>query len=99
MAGRHVVCDGCANTYTLTKDRVKHKLKPLKEIDEKVCSATRVCVVYGKKFLDTMRHEYVCFSIVPKDGKEEVEEVPAEVANLLEEFLDIVLDNVLDGLP
>ena len=39
------------------------------------------------------------FSIIPKDGKEEVEVVPAEVANLLVEFLDIVLDNVLDGLP
>ena len=25
----HVVHDGCANTYTLTKDGVKHKLKPL----------------------------------------------------------------------
>ena len=78
---------------------MKHKLKPLKEIDKKVCSATRVCVVDGRKFLDTMRHEHVCFSIVPKDGKVEVEEVPIEVADLLEEFLDIVSDNVLDGLP
>ena len=45
-----------------------------------VCSATRVCVVDGKMFLDTMRHEDVCFAIVPKDGKTKVEEVPAEVA-------------------
>ena len=41
----------------------------------------------------------MCFAIIPKDGKEEVEEVPAEVANFLEEFPNIVLDNVLDGLP
>ena len=41
----------------------------------------------------------MCFTIVPKDGKAEVEEVPVEVANLLKEFLDIVSDNVLDGLP
>ena len=34
-----------------------------------------------------------------KDGKEEVEEVLVEVANLLEEFPYIVLDNVLDRLP
>ena len=52
-----------------------------------------------KKFLDTMRHEDVCFTIVPKDGKIEIDEVPAEVVELLKEFLDIVLDNVLDGLP
>ena len=61
------------------------------------CSAIRVCVVDAKDFLDTMRCEDVCFSIVPKDGKAEVEEVSAEVANLLEEFPDIVLDNVPDG--
>ena len=64
-----------------------------------VCSVAKVCVVDGKKFLDTMRHEDVCFAIVPKDGKIEVEEVPAEVAELLKEFPDIVSDNVLDGLP
>ena len=45
---RHVVHDGRANTYTLTKDGVKHKLKPLHEMNKMVCSATRVCVVDGK---------------------------------------------------
>ena len=78
---------------------MKHKLKPLQETNEMVCSATRVCVVDGKKFLDLMRHEDVCFAIVPKDGKTKVEEVPTEVANLLEEFPDIVSDNVPNGLP
>ena len=66
---RHVVHDGHANTYTLPNDGVKHKLKPLKEIDEKVCSATIVCVVDGRKFLDSMRHEHMCFSIIPKNCK------------------------------
>ena len=41
----------------------------------------------------------MCFAIVPKDGMVEVEEVPTEVANLLEEILDIVLENIPDGLP
>ena len=96
---KHVVHDGHANTYTLTKNGVKHKLKPLKEMNEKVCTIARVCVIDGRKFLDTMRHEHVCFSIVLKDRKAEVEEVPIEVAYLLEEFLDIVSNNVPDGLP
>ena len=64
-----------------------------------VCSATKVCVFNGKKFLDTMRREDVCFSIVPKDAKAKVEEVPTEVADLLKEFPDIVSNNVPDGLP
>ena len=76
---------------------MKHKLKPLKEIDEKVCSTTRICVVDGRKFLDTMRHEHMCFPKILQDGKEEVDEVPTEVADLLEEFLDIVSDNIPDG--
>ena len=58
---RHAVHDGHANTYTLTKDGVKHKLKPLQETNEAICSAARVCVVDGKKFLDTMMHEDVFF--------------------------------------
>ena len=41
----------------------------------------------------------MCFSIVPKDGKVEVEELLKKIVDLLEEFLDIVSDNVPDGLP
>ena len=78
---------------------MKHKLNPLQEMNETVCSVARICVVDGKKFLDTMRLEHVYFSVVPKDGKEKVEEGLIVVAKLLEGFFDIVLDNVLDGLP
>ena len=39
------------------------------------------------------------FSIVPKDGKTKAEEVPIEVADLLEEFPKIVSDNVPNRLP
>ena len=46
-----------------------------------------------------MKHEHMCFSIIPKDSKEEVEEVPGEVVDMLGEFSDIVSDNVPDGLP
>ena len=78
---------------------MKHKLKPLKETNKKVCSIAIVCVVDGGKFLDNMRCEHMCFDIIPKEGKEEVEEVHVEVADFLEEFPDIVSNNVPDGLP
>ena len=48
---------------------MKHKLKSLQETNEAVSSATKVCVVDGKKFLDNMRHEHMCFSITHKEGK------------------------------
>ena len=39
------------------------------------------------------------FSMIQKDSKEEVEEVPIEVEDMLGEFFDIVSNNVPDGLP
>ena len=32
----HAIHDGCANIYTLTRDGVKHKMKPLQEANEMV---------------------------------------------------------------
>ena len=68
---RHVVHDGHANTYTLTKDGVKHKMKPLQEMNEMVFSVARVCVVDRRKFLYIIRCEHMCFYIIPKERKEE----------------------------
>ena len=67
----------------LTKDGVKHKLNPLKDKEERVCSTTKICFFDGKVFLKGMKHEHMCFSIIPKDSKEEVEEVPTEVVHML----------------
>ena len=78
---------------------MKHKLKSLKDKEEKVFSATRICIVDGKYFLKGMKHEHMCFAIIPNDSKEEVEKVPIEVVDMLRDFYDIVSDNVPDGLP
>ena len=40
----------------------------------------------------------MCFSIILKDSKEEVEVVPTKLADMLGELFDIVSDNVPDGL-
>jgi hypothetical protein len=41
----------------------------------------------------------MCFSIIPKENKEEIKEVTTKVVDSLEVFPNIVSDNVLDGLP
>ena len=46
-----------------------------------------------------MKREQIYFAIIPKEGQEEVEEVPTEVVDMLGEFFDIVSDNVPNGLP
>ena len=77
---------------------MKHKLKSLKDKEEKVCSIAIICFIDGKGFLKGMKNEHMCFAIIRKDSKE-VEEVLAKVANMLGEFSDIVLDTVPNGLP
>ncbi|XP_059078026.1 uncharacterized protein LOC131876604 [Cryptomeria japonica] len=96
---RSGVHHGHSNTYTLTKDEVLHKLKPLREVEEKVCSNSRIFFVDGRKFLEGMKHEPVCFSLIHRVDKEDSVEVPVEVSGLLDEFQDIMFDNVLKGLP
>ena len=56
---------------------MKHKLKPLKEKEEKVFSVAKISFFDGKEFLKGMKHEHTYFTIIPKDSKEEVEEVLA----------------------
>ena len=46
-----------------------------------------------------MKHEHMCLSIIPKDSKEEVEEVPKKVIYMLGKFNDIVSDNIPSGFP
>ena len=55
---------------------MKHKLKPFNDKEEKACSHSRVHFFDGKKFLECMRCDHMYFSIIPKDSKEEVDEVP-----------------------
>lgn len=91
--------DGCANTYTIVKDGVKHKLKPLKEENVQVFGNARVCLVDARIFLEGMKHEKFFFSIIPKVTNEVVDEVLVEVVDFLQEFKMIVSDNVPEGLP
>ena len=62
---KHIVHDGCANTYTLTKDGVKHMLNPLKEKEDKVCSVARIYFVDENKLLKGMKHEHISFVVFP----------------------------------
>lgn len=41
-------------------------MKPLKEIEEKVCSNARICLVDGRKFLEGMKHDHMCFDLIKK---------------------------------
>ena len=93
----HAVHDGHAKTYSLTKDGVHHKLKPMIKEGEKVCSSARICIVDGRKFLDGMKHQRMCYALIPRKDKEGSSEIPLEVLGLLSEYEDVIYDNVPEG--
>ena len=90
---------GHANTYSLTKDGVFHKMKPMIKEGKKVCSSARICLSDGRNFLDGMKHQHMCYSLTPRKDKEGSSEIPPEVSDLLSDFGDIIFDNVPERLP
>ena len=58
-------------------------MKPLIEEGEKVCNSARVCLVDGRNFLDGMKHQHMCYVLIPRKDKEGSIEVPLEVSSLL----------------
>ena len=74
-------------------------MKPMIKEGEKVCSSARICLVDGRKFLDGMKHQRMCYALIPRKDKEVSSEIPLEVSNLLSEYGDIISDNVPEGLP
>lgn len=73
-------------------------MKPLIKEDEKVCNGARVCLVDGRNFLDDMKHQHMCYALIPIKDKEGSIEVLVEVSGLLSEYGDIISNNVPKGL-
>lgn len=68
-------------------------------MEEKVCSSARMCFVDGREFLEGTKHECMCYALLPKLDRKESKKVPVEVSGLLNEFQDIVSNNMSEGLP
>ena len=49
--------------------------------------------------MDSMKHQRMCYALIPRKDKEGSSEIPLEVSDLLSEFEDVISDNVLEGLP
>ena len=69
-------------------------MKPLIKEGEKVCNSARLFLVDGRKFLDGMKHQHMCYALIPRKDKEDSSEVPLEVLGLLSEYGDVIFDNV-----
>ena len=49
---------------------------------EKVCNSARVCLVDGRTFLEGMKHQHMCYALIPRKDKEGSSEIPLEVLGL-----------------
>jgi hypothetical protein len=101
---RNVVHDGRMNTYTLEKNGRTHMLLPIKDKEVKPEVSNIVLLMSGKELLtEVKKKEDPQFFVVRKPRivltSTRVDDLPEEVQELLEEFADIVVDELPRSLP
>jgi hypothetical protein len=99
-----VVHDGRMNTYTLEKDGRTHRLLPIKDKEMKPEVSNTILLMSGKELLTEMeKKEDPQFFVVRKPRivltSTRVDDFPDEVQELLEEFTDIIVDELPRSLP
>jgi hypothetical protein len=101
---RNVVHDGRMNTYTLEKNGRTHMMCPIKDKEMKPEVSNKVLLMSGKELLtEVKKKEDPQFFVVRKPRivltNTRVDDLPGEVQELLEEFVDIVVDELPRSLP
>ena len=97
---RKAIHDGRRNTYTLEKDGNKHTLFPLKAEADKEAPGNNVMLMSGKTLLQEVeKGEEMHFSIVGRPKviltSTNLEDLPKEIQNFLNDCADIVVDELL----
>jgi hypothetical protein len=100
---RNVVHDGRMNTYTLEKNGRTHMLLLIKDKEVKPEVSTTILLMSGKELLMEMeKKEDPQFFIVRKLRiiltSTRVDDLPEEIQELLEEFADIIVDELPHSL-
>jgi hypothetical protein len=101
---RNVVHDGRMNTYTLEKDGRTHRLLQIKDKEVKLEVNNTILLMSGKELLTEMeKKEDPQFFVVRKPRivltSTRVDDLLDEIQELLEEFADIVVDELPHSFP
>jgi len=101
---RKVTHDGVMNCYKFEKDEIKHTLVPIREEKGAVeTGETRALLMSGKQFLKQVKDSEVGYAVIKKARTvllhTEIIDLPIEIQRMLEEFADIVVDDLPDKLP
>ena len=101
---KNVIHDGRMNTYTLEKNGRTHMLLSIKDKEVKSEVRNTVLLMSGKELItEVKKKEDPQFIVVTKLKialtSTRVDDLPEEVQELLEEFADIVVDELPRSLP
>ena len=101
---RNLVHDGRKNTYTLEKNGRTHMLLPIKDKEMKPKVRNIVLIMSGKELLNEVKKKEDTQFIVVKKPRivltnTRMDDLPEEIQKLLEEFADIVVDELPRSLP
>jgi hypothetical protein len=101
---RKLIHDGRINTYTLEKNGRTHMFLPIKDKEVKPEVINTVLIMSGKELItEVKKKEEPQFIVVRKPRivltSTRVDDLPEEVQELLEEFTDIVVDELPHSLP
>eukprot|EP00253_Pinus_taeda_P017754 PITA_17754 len=101
---RKVTHDGVLNCYKFEKDGVRHTLVPIREEKEGAeVNETKVLLMSRKQFLKQVENSEMNYAVVRKTRTvllhTKITYFPIEIQQMLEEFTDIVVDDLPDKLP
>jgi hypothetical protein len=101
---RNFIHDGRKNTYTLEKNGREHMLLPIEEKKVKEEANTSILLMSRKEFLKEVKKEQeIQFVVVRKPRviitSTLMDDLPEEVQELLDNFADIVVDELPTSFP
>jgi hypothetical protein len=100
----NVIHDRRRNTYTLDKNGMTHMLLPIEEKKMKEEVSAIILLMSGKELLKEVKKEQEMHFVVIRKPRviltsTSLEYLPEEVQELLENFADIVVDELPNSLP
>eukprot|EP00253_Pinus_taeda_P013933 PITA_13933 len=100
---RSAVHDGKTNCYKFVKDGIKHMLVPIKEENTTEASGVKALLLGGKEFIKQIEDSEINFAVIRRPRAvvlhTQILDLPEEVQRLLQDFGDIVVDDLPDELP
>eukprot|EP00253_Pinus_taeda_P015748 PITA_15748 len=100
---RSAVHDGKTNCYKFVKDGIKHTLVPIKEENTAEASGVKALLLGGKELIKQIEDSEINFAVIRRPKAvvlhTQISYLPEEVQRLLQDFGDIVVDDLPDELP